>query len=154
MDYELQSHNQSSSYQPIEIMDYDHCSQISLSQLTDKEGSDRVLSDITSNKDNELSNNEGNEIISMEMTLNVNDTFKDWDAVEIAVNTYAKQQGFVAIKYRKDLDAIDKSIIRRRVYNCWKSGTNNSKKVEDISLHRESTSIKTNYLWYSSYEAQ
>jgi len=147
MDYELQSHNQSSSYQPIEIMDYDHCSQISLSQLTDKEELDRVLSDITINKDNELSNNEGNEIISMEMTLNVNDTFKDWDAVEIAVNTYAKQQGFVAIKYRKDFDAIDKSIIRRRVYNCWKSGTNNSKKVEDISLHRESTSIKTNCPW-------
>ena len=95
MDYELQSHNQSSSYQPIEIMDYDHCSQISLSQLTDKEGSDRVLSDITSNKDNELSNNEGNEIIwkwdYMEMTLNVNDTFKNWDAVEIALNTYTKQ---------------------------------------------------------------
>src|SRR2546426_372129 len=61
---------------------------------------------------NKLPNNE--ESVSTNntnSTLNVNDTFKDWDAVEIAVNTYAKQNGFVAIKYRKELDAIDKSII-------------------------------------------
>jgi len=43
--------------------------------------------------------------------LKVNDVFKDWDAVKIAINTYAKHNGFVAIKARKDVDAIDKSII-------------------------------------------
>ena len=31
------------------------------------------------------------------------------------VNMFAKQNGFVAIKCRKDLDAIDKTIVRRRV---------------------------------------
>jgi hypothetical protein len=51
-------------------------------------------------------------------TLKINDTFKDWNAVEIAINTYAKHNGFVAIKARKDIDNIDKSIIRRRVYRC------------------------------------
>ena len=79
--------------------------------------------------------------------MNVNDIFEDWDAIEIAVNTYAKQNGFVAVKYRKELDAIDKSITRRRVYTCWKSRTNNPKKVENIDLHHDSTSIKTNCLW-------
>ena len=69
-----------------------------------------VLLDITS-EINRLPNNE-------EIILNINDTYEDWNAVDIAVNMYAKQKGFVAIKYRKDLDAIDKTIIRRRVYSC------------------------------------
>ncbi len=43
--------------------------------------------------------------------LKVNDVFKDWDAVKIAINTYAKHNGFVAIKARKDVDVINKSII-------------------------------------------
>ena len=80
-----------------------------------------VLLDIIG-KANKLPNNKEESISTSEFntnsTLNVNDTFKDWDAVEIAVNTYVKQNGFVAIKYRKELDAIDKSITRRRVYNC------------------------------------
>ncbi|RGB35151.1 hypothetical protein C1646_759677 [Rhizophagus diaphanus] len=59
-----------------------------------------------------------NEINNTDTTLSVNDTFKDWDAVEIAVNTYAKQNGFVAIKSRKDLDAIDKTIVQRHMYSC------------------------------------
>ena len=79
-----------------------------------------VLLDIIG-KANKLPNNKESISISefnTNSTLNTNDTFKDWDAVKIAVNTYAKQNGFVAIKYRKELDAIDKSITRRRVYNC------------------------------------
>ena len=35
--------------------------------------------------------------------LNVTDTFKDWNEVDIIVNRYAKQNGFVAIKSYKDL---------------------------------------------------
>jgi len=58
-----------------------------------------------------------------------------------------KQKGFVAIKYCKDLDAIDKTIIRRHVYSCWKARTNNPRKVEDINLHRDSVSTKTNCPW-------
>ncbi|CAG8667795.1 18487_t:CDS:2 [Rhizophagus irregularis] len=92
-----------------------------------------------------------NEINNTDTTLSVNDTFKDWDAVEIAVNTYAKQNGFVAIKSRKDIDAIDKTIVRRCVYSCWKAGTSNPKKVEDISLHRESVSTKTNCPWQVAF---
>ena len=111
-----------------------------------------VLSDIT-NEVNRLPNNEESntdeidDTNTIEMTLNVNDTYEDWNAVDIAVNMYARQKGFVAIKRRKDLDAIDKTIIRRRVYSCWKAGTNNPKKVEDINLHRDSVSTKTNCPW-------
>jgi hypothetical protein len=109
-----------------------------------------VLLDITG-ETNKLPNNEEristSEMDNTNSILNVNDTFKDWDAVEIAVNTYAKQNGFVAVKYRKELDAINKSITRRRVYTCWKSRTNNPKKVENIDLHRDSTSTKTNCPW-------
>lgn len=32
-----------------------------------------------------------NEINNTDTTLSVNDTFKDWNVVEIAVNIYAKQ---------------------------------------------------------------
>ena len=103
-----------------------------------------VLLDIIGEANKLPNNEESVSTNNTNSTLNVNDTFKDWDAVEIAVNTYAKQNGFVAIKYRKELDAIDKSITRRRVYNCWKSGSNNPKKVENINLHRNSSSTKTN----------
>ncbi len=43
--------------------------------------------------------------------LKVNNVFKDWDAVEIANNTYAKHNSFVTIKIHKDVDTINKSII-------------------------------------------
>ncbi len=43
--------------------------------------------------------------------LKVNDVFKDWDAVKIAINTHAKHNGFIAIKAYKDVNVIDKSII-------------------------------------------
>jgi hypothetical protein len=59
-----------------------------------------------------------------EITLKVGDSFDDWDSVQNVVDTYAKQHGFVVNKYRKDYDPVDKSIIRRRDYICWKSGVN------------------------------
>ncbi len=68
-----------------------------------------MLLDITS-EINKLANNE-------EMTLNVNDTYENQNVVDIAINMYTKQKGFVAIKYHKDLDAIDKTIICRHVYS-------------------------------------
>ena len=110
-----------------------------------------VLLDITS-EINRLPSDEESEIDNTntnttEITLNVNDTFEDWNAVNVAVNMYAKQNGFVATKYRKDLDEIDKTIIRRRVYRCWKGGVNNPRKVENINLHRDSVSTKTNCPW-------
>ena len=90
-----------------------------------------VLLDIIG-KANKLPNNKEESISTSEFntnsTLNVNDTFKDWDAVETAINTFAKCNGFVAIKFRKDLDIIDKTITRHRVYQCWKAGINNPKK--------------------------
>ena len=69
-----------------------------------------VLLDITS-EINRLPNNK-------EMILNINNTYKDQNAIDIAVNMYVKQKEFVAIKYRKDLDAINKTIIHRHVYSC------------------------------------
>src|SRR6266542_2036882 len=95
-----------------------------------------MLLDITS-EINRLPNNK-------EMTLNINDTYEDWNAVDIAVNMYVKQKGFVAIKYCKDLDAIDKTIIRRRVYSCWKARINHPKKVKNINLHHNIVSTQTN----------
>ncbi|CAG8754003.1 10176_t:CDS:2, partial [Cetraspora pellucida] len=86
-----------------------------------------------------------------ETTLKVNDPFNNWKDVDIVVNKYAKQKGFVAIKYHKDLDAIDKTIVRWHVYKCWKAGVHNPKKVEDISLHRDSTTVKTNCQWQASF---
>jgi len=86
-----------------------------------------------------------------EVILKDNDTFKDWDEVDVIVNQHARRYGFVAIKYRKDLDDIDKTIVRRRVYACWKSGVNKTKKVEDITLHRDATTVKTNCPWQASF---
>ena len=66
------------------------------------------------NEINRLSNNNTNEIdntSTIEITLSVNDTFKDQNAINIAVNMYVKQKGFVAVKYHKEFDAIDKTII-------------------------------------------
>ncbi|CAG8846556.1 45437_t:CDS:2, partial [Gigaspora margarita] len=83
--------------------------------------------------------------------LEVDDTFEDWHEVDIIVNKYAKQNGFVAIKSRKDLDPIDKTIVRRCTYSCWKSGINKQKKVVNINLHRESVSNKTECSWEVSF---
>ncbi|CAG8770949.1 12673_t:CDS:2, partial [Racocetra fulgida] len=66
---------------------------------------------------------------------NIEDSFNNWSAVQYAVDAYAKQEGFVAIKYHKDLDPTDRFIIHRRDYACWKFGKNKSKKVENIDKH-------------------
>jgi len=83
--------------------------------------------------------------------LKVNDVFKDWDTVKIAINIYTKHNSIIAIKTCKDIDAINKSIIRRHVYHCWKSEINNPKKTEDITLHHDSILTKTNCLWQASF---
>ncbi len=77
---------------------------------------DRVLLDITS-KINRLSNNKEsntsriNDTNTIEIILNINDIFEDQNMVDVIVNIYMKQKGFVAIKYRKNLDEIDKIIV-------------------------------------------
>ncbi len=111
--------------------------QLSSSQPINK----KVFLDITS-QINRLSNNEKNNT-----TLNVNDTFKDWKTIKIAINIYMKQNGFVAIKYHKDLNTIDKTITRHHIYSYWKVKINNSKKIEDISLHHDDILNKTSYPW-------
>ncbi|RIB00935.1 hypothetical protein C2G38_2232372 [Gigaspora rosea] len=58
------------------------------------------------------------------------DPFDNWDAVQCEVDIYSKQHDFVAIKLRKDLDAVDKTIIRHYDYTCWKSG----KRVNSITI--------------------
>jgi hypothetical protein len=50
--------------------------------------------------------------------LKVNDTFKDWNKVDIIVNQHAKQNEFIAIKYRTELDNINKMIVCQHVYTC------------------------------------
>ncbi|PKY17046.1 hypothetical protein RhiirB3_382219, partial [Rhizophagus irregularis] len=92
------------------------------------------------------------EIVNVnEVALTIDDLFNDWESVQVIIDSYAKQNGFVVVKSRKDVDPIDKSIIRRREYICWKSGTHQSKKVEDISLHRDCSSYKTNCPWQASF---
>ncbi|CAG8783051.1 472_t:CDS:1, partial [Rhizophagus irregularis] len=80
-----------------------------------------------------------------------NDTFKDWNEVDVIVNQHARQTDFVAIKIRKDLDDVDKMIVWRRVYTCWKSGTNKPKKVENITLNHDATTTKTKCPWQASF---
>src|SRR5271170_2322112 len=72
------------------------------------------------------------EIVNInEVILKISDLFNDWKSVQVIIDSYAKQNGFVVNKGRKDIDLIDKSIIRRCGYVCWKSGTHQLKKVED-----------------------
>ncbi|CAG8513840.1 14646_t:CDS:2 [Racocetra fulgida] len=70
---------------------------------------------------------------STKLILKVGDCFTDWDAVQCAVDIYSKQHGFIAVKFHKDLDAVDKSIIRHRDYVCWKAGMNKAKKWRTIT---------------------
>ncbi|GBC53877.1 protein FAR1-RELATED SEQUENCE 5-like [Rhizophagus irregularis DAOM 181602=DAOM 197198] len=95
--------------------------------------------------------NNTNQDDTYEIKLQVGDLFDDWNSVHIAVEAYAKQQGFVANKYRKDLDSIDKSIIRCQEYVYWKFGINQTKKVEDINTHRDTVSGKTNCPWHVNF---
>ena len=101
---------------------------------------------------NEESDTDDHNIVNVnEVTLKVGDLFNDWESVQMVIDSYAKQNGFVANKYRKDLDPIDKSIVRRRGYTYWKSGVHQPRKVEDISLHRNYESYKTGCPWQASF---
>ena len=96
---------------------------------------EKRLSDYEGPKETIINIHESNN--EYEIVLKVGDSFTDWDSVQTIIESYAKQNGFVANKCRKGVDPNDKSIIRRRDYICWKSGTHNTKKVEDINLHRD-----------------
>ena len=95
-----------------------------------------MLLDITS-KINKLVNNK-------KIILNVNDTYEDQNVIDIAINMYVKQKEFITIKYHKDLDAINKTIIHHHIYSCQKARINNPKKVKNINLHCNSVLTKTN----------
>ncbi|RGB32216.1 hypothetical protein C1646_763157 [Rhizophagus diaphanus] len=156
MDYEYQNQGQL-----LQLMDYEYQYQGQPSDQfhpTNKGKQVAVFLDIITKPDCKQNNMNGNNntaninetTITTEI-LNVNDTFKDWNAIETAVNTFAKNNGFVAIKFCKDLDIIDKTITRHRVYQCWKAEINNPKKVENIILHCESSSTKTNCPWQANF---
>ncbi|CAG8533113.1 2188_t:CDS:2 [Cetraspora pellucida] len=112
-----------------------------------------LTNNLTNPESSEFDNNvnvNNNQIIQHKMnklTLHEGDFFNNWNEVQHAVDAYSKQHGFVAIKYRKDLDPVNKSIIRRRDYICWKSGVNKPKKVEDICAHHDGVSGKTDCPW-------
>ncbi|HKQ22499.1 MAG TPA: hypothetical protein VJS91_10700 [Nitrososphaeraceae archaeon] len=106
-------------------------------------------SDMINDNNSELEIDIDNENGDVEMKIG--DLFNNWDTVQRVVDSYAKQHGFVARKCRKELDSIDKSIIRRYVYSCWKSGMNKSKKIDDINVHRDSVSTKTNCPWHVNF---
>ncbi|CAG8748526.1 17120_t:CDS:2, partial [Gigaspora margarita] len=61
-----------------------------------------------------------------------NMSFWSNNAVQHAVDIYSKQHDYVSIKLHKDLDAVDKTIIRH---------------LEDISIHHDGASNKTNCPW-------
>ncbi|PKY52904.1 hypothetical protein RhiirA4_470811, partial [Rhizophagus irregularis] len=51
------------------------------------------------------------EIVNVnEVALTIGDLL---ESVQVIIDSYAKQNGFVVVKSRKDVDPIDKSIIRR-----------------------------------------
>ncbi|CAG8619180.1 3321_t:CDS:2, partial [Cetraspora pellucida] len=106
---------------------------------------------VLSDNEESITNESDTENDIIETNLKVGNVFRDWDAVDNAVNMYAKRNRFVAIKSYKDLDSIDKNIVCRRVYSCWKAGTSNPRKVENISLHRDGISTKTNCSWQVSF---
>ncbi|CAG8748411.1 15992_t:CDS:2, partial [Cetraspora pellucida] len=83
--------------------------------------------------------------------LKVGELFNNWDEVQVMVNSFAKQNGFMANKSHKDLDPLDKSIVHRHTYNCWKAGVHQPKKIEDIVLHHNGSSGKTNCKWEVSF---
>ena len=101
---------------------------------------------------NEESNTNDHNIVNVnKVTLKVGDLFNNWESVQMVIDSYVKQNGFVANKCHKDLDPIDKSIIRYRVYTCWKSSVHQPRKVEDISLHHNDVSYKTDCPWHVNF---
>ncbi|CAG8748626.1 7319_t:CDS:2, partial [Racocetra fulgida] len=101
---------------------------------------------VTVNLDNmdELSENE-------EGYVNESYTKDNEDEVDNIVNNYARQNGFVATKCHKDLNLVDKNIVRQHVYKCWKGGKTKSKKVEDIISHHDTASTKTTCSWQVAF---
>ena len=57
----------------------------------------------------------------------------------------------MANKFCKEVNSINKSIVRRCDYSCWKSGTHQSRKVKDKSLHRNCESTKTDCSWQANF---
>jgi hypothetical protein len=52
------------------------------------------------------------EIVNInEVALKIGNLFNDWKSVQVIIDLYAMQNGFVVAKSRKDVDPIDKSII-------------------------------------------
>jgi uncharacterized protein (DUF779 family) len=52
------------------------------------------------------------EIVNVnEVVLIISDLFNDWKSVQVIIDSYAKQNGFVVAKSHKDVNPIDKSII-------------------------------------------
>ncbi|CAB5197938.1 unnamed protein product [Rhizophagus irregularis] len=78
------------------------------------------------NKESEESDTDDEIVNINEVTLKIGDLFNDWESIQVIIDSYAKQNGFVVNKGRKD-------------------------KVEDISLHREYTSYKTDCPWQVSF---
>ncbi|CAG8735026.1 21022_t:CDS:2 [Cetraspora pellucida] len=80
--------------------------------------SDLILLDITT-EINRSSNNKSivNENNTDNYIIEIFDkSFRNWNAVNIAINTYAKQNSFVVIKMRKDLNSVNKTIVQHHVY--------------------------------------
>ncbi|CAG8753237.1 20323_t:CDS:2 [Gigaspora margarita] len=105
------------------------------------QSSNLVLLDITTNISSLSEENITNKKSIIETNLKVSDTFKTWDIVDNTVNAYTKCNEFVPIKTCKDLDSINKSIVRRRVYSCWKAGINNPKKQVSFYFQKNATEI-------------
>ncbi|CAG8496261.1 7712_t:CDS:2, partial [Scutellospora calospora] len=66
--------------------------------------------------------------------------------VQATVDSFAKQNSFVANKSRKDLDLVDKSIVHHRTYNCWKAEVCQPKKhvksiIGIIKKHVDSSTL-------------
>jgi hypothetical protein len=99
-DHQGQSLSQTNFVMP--FMEFNHQSQ-SPSQTTNI-----VVIDDNKNTNGRYNdeNTNANKVI-----LKVGNTFKDWNEVDIIINQHAKQNGFVAIKFCKDLDEVDKTII-------------------------------------------
>ncbi|CAG8553558.1 6768_t:CDS:2, partial [Rhizophagus irregularis] len=154
-DHQGQSTSQTNFVMP--LMEFDHQGQSDfitpLIEFDHQSQSPFQTTNIVVIDDNENTNGRYNDenTNANKVILKVGNTFKDWNEVDVIINQYAKQNGFVAIKFRKDFDEVDKMIVRRRVYTCWKSGISKPKKVEDITLHRDATTTKTNCSWQASF---
>ena len=74
--------------------------------------------DIDLDYSNHLDNINLNDTNQDRPKLQVGDVFNDWKSIHIAVEAYAKHQGFVANKNHTNLNNDDKSITRCQEYIC------------------------------------